>query len=112
MNIPKKIDDSVPFDPGFAPAGHRVLVYPIPVERVTGGGIIIADMLADREEMSQVEARVIKLGGNAWKDQPEPWAKEGQKVLIGKFSGMVRQGKDGRTYRLINDLDVVGTVEE
>jgi co-chaperonin GroES (HSP10) len=101
------------FRPGLKPCGHRVLVWPIPTERTTASGIIIHDTSASREDMAQIEAVVISVGPSAWRDQKTgPWAEKGQKVLIAKYSGLIRKGLDERTYRVINDLDIVGICEE
>jgi co-chaperonin GroES (HSP10) len=55
---------------------------------------------------------VIELGNTCYADQPEPWCKIGDRVSFGKYSGLIYTGIDGKTYRMISDLDVVGTVEE
>lgn len=101
------------FNPGFTPVGAKILVYPIPVERTTASGIILHDVSADREDMAQVEAFVISIGHLAWKDQsdPQPWCKVGDRVVIGKYRGLVRTGSDKKQYRVISDLDVVGVVD-
>ena len=98
--------------PGIKPCGHRVVVWPIPTERKTESGIIIHDSLAKREDMAQVEALVVSVGPSAWKDQKTgDWAQVGDKVLIAKYSGLVRQGIDNLEYRVISDLDIVAIVE-
>lgn len=97
---------------GLKPCGHRVLVRPIPVERKTEAGIILADIAADREDMAQIKAEVIEIGPLCWKDQPgkEPWCKVGDVVLIAKFAGLFHRGPNEKTYRVISDLDVVAVV--
>lgn len=101
------------YAPGVTPCGHRLVVYPMPVERTTASGIIIHDVLANREEMAQIEAVVVSVGPSCWADQPvKDWAKPGDTVLIAKFAGMVRKGWDDKSYRVINDLDVVCIVQE
>lgn len=101
------------FRPGITPCGHRVLVCPVLVERKTAGGIILHDTAAEREDMAQIEAVVVAVGANAWKDQPSgEWAKPGDKVLIAKYSGLTRKGVDERMYRVISDLDVVALCEQ
>src|SRR5574341_302413 len=98
--------------PGVKPCGHRILVYPIPKERVTASGIVIPDATAQREDMAQVDAVVVRIGPNAWHDQPSgAWCQEGDIVKIAKYVGLYNEGLDGRHYRIINDLDIVGVVE-
>ena len=99
-------------NPGVTPCGHRVLVWPLPIERKTKGGIALPDNHVEREGMAQVDARVMKVGPTCWADQKsEAWCKPGDVVKIAKYGGLVVTGLDGRTYRIINDLDVVGVME-
>lgn len=98
---------------GISPKGHRVLVLPDEIEVKTASGIITtvgAQQL--REELAQVDGVVVAMGNTCYSDQPEPWCKTGDRVVFGKYSGIIREGKDGKKYRVINDLDVVATVEE
>jgi co-chaperonin GroES (HSP10) len=106
------VDKDLPWKPGVKPSGHRLVVYPIPTKKQSSGGIVIPDTLVDREDMAQVEALVLSVGPTCWKDQPGgAWCKEGDTILMAKYSGLVRKGPDGRTYRVINDLDVVGVCD-
>lgn len=107
VSMPER--EQVPKNWGFSPSGHRIVVLPILVKRMSPGGIAIPDQLAEREDMAQVEAEVMEVGPTCWKDQPsEPWCRPGDLVLIAKYGGLVRKGPDGRSYRVINDLDIVG----
>lgn len=104
--------------PGITPAGHRVLVWPIPSERKTEGGILIPDEAAKREDMAQIKAQVIAIGSGAFKTLPgyeadtDPWCKVGDIVLIAKFAGLYYNSKSGQQYRVINDVDVVAVIGE
>lgn len=98
-------------DSGIYPVGHRVLVLPEQIEETTEAGIILhTASQRSREEMAQINGVVVALGTTAYQDQPEPWCKAGDKVIIGKYSGLIYDGKDGKKYRVINDLDVVAVV--
>lgn len=96
---------------GIHPKGHRVLIYPEPVENVTASGIIIntGDNI-ERERLAQLRGVIVEVGSTAWHDQPEPWVKVGDKVIFGKYSGLIYKGDDELEYRIINDLDIVATV--
>ncbi len=97
---------------GIKPVGHIVLVLPLEVEEVSKGGIIMATASQNRrEEMGQTEATVIALGNTTYADQPEPWCAVGDVVVFARYAGTERKGADGKTYRLINDLDVKGVLE-
>ncbi len=97
---------------GIHPKGHRVLILPDPVEEVTQSGIIVAvGDNRDRERLAQLKGTIVELGNTAWLDQPSPWAKVGDHVIFGKYSGLIYQGNDNKEYRIINDLDVVALVD-
>ena len=98
---------------GIHPKGHRVLVLPDVVETKTKSGIITTTAMQEfREELAQVDGVVIEMGNTCFSDQPEPWCQIGDRVIFGKYSGIIREGQDGKKYRIINDLDIVGTVDK
>ena len=61
-------DQNIPNESGMAPLGHNILIYPIPVERETKGGIIIPETKAGRDDYAQSEGIVIAIGPMSWKD--------------------------------------------
>lgn len=96
---------------GIHPKGHRVLIYPEPVEETTQSGIIInTGVNIERERLAQLKGTVVEIGSTAWHDQPESWVNVGDKIIFGKYSGLIYTGDDGLEYRIINDLDIVATV--
>ena len=100
---------------GIQPLGHRVLVRAISAERVTTGGIVIPEPVAEKNDKAQIKAVVIAYGPTAWKAQglgDEPWASVGDTVIIGKFAGVLLQGKDGVQYRVVNDDELQARVSE
>lgn len=98
---------------GINPKGHRVLVLPEEIETKTASGIITSVGAAQlREELAQVDGIVVDMGNTCYSDQPESWCKVGDRVVFGKYSGIIREGKDGKKYRVINDLDIVATITE
>lgn len=97
---------------GIRPTGHILLVLPDEVETTTESGIVLAtSSQRQREEMAQTEAIVVELGNTAYRDQVSPWCEVGDRVIFAKYAGTVSKGLDGRTYRLINDLDVKAILE-
>ena len=99
--------------PGIYPVGHRILVLPDEVEKTTKSGIIMATHSQHRrEEMAQTEGLVVAIGSTAYADQKTPWCEVGDRVIFARYVGTERLGADGRTYRIISDLDVVAVVEK
>lgn len=98
---------------GVKPCGHRLLILPEQIEKTTASGIItVTDSEEERHALSQVFGKVVELGETAFADQPSPWCNKGDRVSFAKFAGLIVTGKDGKKYRVINDLDIVSVVEE
>lgn len=96
---------------GFTPKGNRVLVRPKQLDQKTAGGIVIPELAHEKEQMAQVYGVVVAIGPYAWEGQ-EPWAAVGETVLFGRYRGADVKGKDGITYRIMNDVEIVATFEE
>lgn len=100
---------------GIVPLGHRVLVRPLPSERVTEGGIVIPDNTAEKNDRAQIKAIVVAFGDTAWTDSTlggKPWVQAGDTVVIGKYAGVFLDGKDGEKYRIVNDDELQAKLEE
>ena len=91
---------------------YKVMVLPDPVEEVTSGGIIKAPEARRLEELRTSKATLILRSENSFRDwgsyAPEP----GARVSVYIFSGAIEHGPDGREYRIINDKDVMGELDE
>ena len=106
----ESIEDK-PIDGGFEPASNKVLVLPDPVSDRSSGGIVFTDAAVEQEEYAQIFATLIAIGPDAWKDKGRTRPAEvGDRVMIAKFTGQLFTGSDGRRYRVIHDLDVIGKV--
>lgn len=98
---------------GIWPCGHRLLILPENPEITTKSGIVIATGQAEKmEALAQTFGRIIAVGPTAYDDQPSKWCNVGDRVSFAKYSGLLNKGKDGKEYRVINDLDVVSIVDE
>lgn len=97
---------------GIEPAGHRILVLPLEAEKVSSGGIVLPDAKVEKDALAVCEGTVISLGPCAYQDQKEPWCAPGDKVVFKKFEGFVRPGKDGLSYRVIEDLHVWAVIRK
>ena len=96
------------------PAGWRILVLPYRGKGVTEGGIQLVKETMDRESLSTVVAYVLKVGPLAYKETEkygnQPWCKEKDWVLIGRYAGSRFRLEDDHEVRIINDDDVIGTI--
>ncbi len=102
---------------GVIPLDLRVVVMPDPAEKITKGGIILAESAVDREKYATVKATLIEAGENAWEEaasrsdhftKPQP----GDRVMIAKYGGILFKGPDGEDYRIMNDEDVIARLKE
>lgn len=89
------------------PAGHRVLVRPLSLEKSTKTGILLAH--DERKEKAQIRGTILAIGPTAWKafDEGEPWAKVGDTIFYAQYGGyLVRDPETDEELRLLNDEDV------
>ena len=94
------------------PTGWKILVLPYRGKGKSKGGIIMTKETVDRESLATVVAYVVKMGPLCYKDGKygEPWCKEGQGVLIGRYSGARFKLEDGAEVRIINDDEIIATI--
>jgi|SRR6185436_1125971 len=110
---------------GIHPCGDRVLILPDDIEKVTDGGIIIPGTVGELHQMAQSIGTFVASGPDAYLDHisktggqtttqgfSRPFAQPGERVAFAKYGGLQVTGKDGRSYRLMNDVDVTAIVEE
>ena len=100
-------DEHLVNETGMIPVEYKCLVLPIEVEEKSAGGIILAKETVEAEEVAQCKAKLIDVGGIAFSD----WGngrnpRVGDTVLIAKYAGIVTEGMDGKTYRIIQDKDI------
>lgn len=93
------------------PVGYRVLVEPDKVEEKTKGGLFLPQTTQDREQQAAIKGTVVAVGEHAWKEDGEPWAKVGDRIIFAKYGGFEVED-DGKAYRLLNDEDIVAVIEE
>lgn len=96
---------------GISVRGHRVLLRMREVETTSQGGIYIPEQAREREELANTHGEVVSVGLDSWEGET-PWAVVGDWVLIAKYSGVYVKGKDNRVYRVVNDRDIVGVLDE
>ena len=114
MGTIPKLEDC---NPGLRPVEYNVIIAPEEVETVTKGGIIIADITKDADQLAQVRGLLVDVSplGFNYDNWPEEAAdmrpKAGDHVLYAKYAaGIDFTGDDGRKYRMIKDKDVAAVI--
>lgn len=95
---------------GIHPIEYRVLVLPDDAERVTAGGIVIPDAVSDRYQMAEIKVTVVECAPLAFQDM-QANITPGDRVIISKYAGILTEGNDGKSYRLVNDKDVLAKLD-
>jgi len=96
------------------PTGWRILVLPFKMKEKTKGGILITDDVIERSQVASTCGLVLEVGPDAYKDTERypkgPWCKKGSWVVFARYAGS-RIKIDGGEVRLLNDDEVLATVE-
>ena len=96
------------------PTGWRLLVLPFKMKDKTKGGILITDDVIERSQVASPCGLVLDIGPDAYKDKERypdgPWCKKGSWVIFARYAGS-RMKIDGGEVRLLNDDEVLATVE-
>ena len=105
----KEVENQLP-----EPVGYRILVLPFTPKEKTKGGIIIAQESLEKLRIATNCGYVIKLGPLAYHDKEKyptgPWCKKGEWVIFARYAGS-RLPIEGGEVRLLNDDEVLGTIE-
>ena len=105
---------------GIMPTEYKVMILPKEVEEVTKGGIILATQTTQSEKYATIEGTIVAKSPLAFTyAKDEEWAAAnavppavGQRVIFAKYAGVRHKAKDGKEYLLVNDKDVVATIED
>lgn len=96
---------------GMRPFGHRVLVYPDPVEEKTAGGIILTDQAIESQQMAVARGVLVAVSSVSF-DYAEIDENEipdvGDRVTFGRYDGQTFKNGKGEEYRLLSDQDIKG----
>lgn len=92
------------------PVEYKILVKLDKVEEMTSGGIFIPMTLRDKQQMMQVEATLIAVGGNAFEDWEGKVPVIGDRIYVAKAAGYTVIGTDGEKYQLMNDKDIAAVI--
>lgn len=91
---------------GLLPVEDKVLLLPDQVTEQIGS-LYKPEIALAQEQMAQVRALLIAVGGNCFEDWDEPIPKIGDRVMVCKYAGIMDiPGADGRKYQLCTDRDI------
>lgn len=93
---------------GLTPVGQAVLVEPYEPEKTVKSTLIhIPETARERLTMAEQRAVVVEVGPEAWKDEKQPRAVAGDRVMISAYAGILTTGpSDGKQYRVVNARDI------
>jgi chaperonin GroES len=100
---------------GLTPLEFFVVVQLDQTEERTPGGIILPTKTQDADKLATHEGTLIAASPHAftyadgWPEGSKP--EVGQRVLFKRYAGHLHE-RDGRTYRLLNDKDLVAIVDQ
>ena len=96
------------------PLLHGVLIKPDNVETKTEGGIIIPDMVTDKERKAVEYGTVVRTGPRAFIDygRSPDILSPGDKVSFARYAGKEIRDSDDAVYLLVNDVDVLCLLTE
>ena len=109
---PDNIGDTVDELP--EPSGYRILVLPFTPKNKSKGGILFSQETLDKARISTTCGYVLKMGDLAYKDTDkfnQPWCKKGDWVIFARYAGS-RLPIEGGEMRILNDDDVLGTIND
>ena len=113
---PKKVEKDLTSEHAKLPkpTGWRLLVLPFKMKDKTKGGILITDDVIERSQVASTCGLVFDVGPDAYKDKERypdgPWCKKGSWVIFARYAGSIMK-LDGGEVRLLNDDEVLATVE-
>lgn len=97
---------------GMIPVEDKVLLLPDKVSEKVGG-LYKPEVVQAQEQIAQVRALLVAVGGNVGEDWGEPIPKPGDRVMVCKYAGILDiLGADGETYQLCTDRDITAILIE
>jgi co-chaperonin GroES (HSP10) len=98
---------------GLKPLGRAVLVQPYEsLPELRSKLIEIPQSARERIAMAEQEAIVVAVGPEAWRDEGQPRAKPGDRVMISKYAGTIVVGVlDKKQYRCVNANDIFLSID-
>ena len=92
-----------------------MLILPYRGKGKTEGGVLIPDVVVDRESVATVCGYVLKVGPLAYGDKKKfpkgPWCAEKDWIIFGRYAG-ARFRIDGGEVRILNDDEVIAVIQD
>lgn len=79
---------------------------------MTSGGIALPKSVTDQHKTAQMAGVLVATGLDAWNDYSQSFADIGERVMFARHGGIKLLGKDGLTYRIMNDVDITATLDD
>lgn len=100
--------------PGVRAIGFSAIVAIERADEKTRGGIFLPDSERDKKDVVAMKGRLVSLGSAAFDFAhfAEPPVKVGDLVMVAHLAGKRIDGADGRTYRIMQDRDIIGVLED
>lgn len=98
----------------IVPLLHTVLIKPDEVETKTASGIVIPDLVTEKERKAMEYGTVVTVGPRAFIDygRDPTILKGGDRVSYARYSGKVIKDTDGIEYVLVNDIDLLAKITD
>ena len=97
------------------PTGFRMVLYPLKLENKTTAGLHLTDETVEQSQITTNVCKVLKLGPDCFLDKSRfpngPWCKEGDWVLITRYSG-ARIKIEGGELRIVNDDEILAVIDD
>jgi co-chaperonin GroES (HSP10) len=102
---------------GLFPTEYKVVILPTEVgEKI--GNVYIPQTTQERDQFAVQDGTIVAVSPLAftyasdeeWKRVNAAPPKVGDSVVFAKFAGLTRKGADGKSYRIVNDKDVVAVL--
>ncbi len=96
------------------PTGWRMIILPFKMPEKTKGGLYLGQETLERQQVASTCGLVLAQGPHCYDKEkfPEgPWCKKGDWVIFARYAGS-RIQIDGGEVRLLNDDEVLATIEK
>lgn len=111
---PGSIVDQPSNPSGIIPTEYKILVLPDDVPERTAGGIFVPLWARDLRQGACQTGTVIDIADEAFTFVEGDGVRRpvvGERIAYTKYAGMTINGRDKKTYKLMNDKDVAAILE-